>query len=114
MQRALYYYNITLTPNEKFVNESVLNIRCTTHTREKPCIYAPAVRLILIQEIKRLYVQIKAIDFNSKRVIMEQMFSMCTFEKQVFDVLIKVIFDILVNHINFKLSCPFKKVRKVL
>lgn len=96
------------------MNESILSIRCTTHTREKPCIYAPAARLFLIQEVKRLYVHLRAVDVNSKRIIMDQVFSVCNFEKQTFDVLIKVIFDILVNHISFKLSCPFKKVRDIL
>lgn len=110
-QRELYYYNVTLTPNEKIINESKVNNRCTTHSKEKPCIFAPGVRLFIIEDLKRVYVQLKAIDVSNKRVILDQAFSLCMFDKQAFDVLIKAVLDIMINHISFKLTCPFKKVR---
>lgn len=98
-----------MIPNDKFINESTVNYRCSKSTREKPCNYAPGVRIFLIEELKRVYVHLKAIEVSSKKILLDQAFSLCKFDKQAFDVLINIVFDIMINHINFKLSCPFKQ-----
>jgi tRNA threonylcarbamoyladenosine modification (KEOPS) complex Pcc1 subunit len=87
-----------------------VSVHCEVHTRKKPCIYAPSIKLFLTQDVARVYLQIKATDVNKNKAILEQILNVCMFETQVLDVLIKVVLDRLKNHISFPLSCPFKKV----
>jgi hypothetical protein len=110
--RELFFYNVSLIVNEKYINESNVNIQCEVHTRVKPCIYAPAIKFFLTQDVARVYVQIKAMDVIKNRVILDQLLNICMFDNQSFDVLIKVIFERLKEHVSFPVKCPFKKVRK--
>ncbi|KAG5675094.1 hypothetical protein PVAND_005026 [Polypedilum vanderplanki] len=107
--REIYYYNLSLIANEKFINESKLSIQCEINIRKNPCIYAPTIMVVLKQDINRVYAQIKAKDVNSNKIILDQLLNICMFESQTLDLLIKVVLDLLKNHLSFPIKCPFKK-----
>lgn len=99
------------TVNEKYINESALEHQCNENTRENPCKTTPTYSLTMIKEMSHLYFFFKGVDVIDDKVILEQIFDICTFSKQLsINIFMKLLYDQVKQNSNFVFGCPFKKV----
>lgn len=87
-----------------------MTFKCDVSTREKPCEYAPAVKINLVQDLERPYLHFKQIDLIKDKIVLDQVVSLCMFHTATIDMFIKIIIDSIKKNINFNIACPFKKV----
>lgn len=108
--RQLYIHNFDFKVNDKYLIEPEITERCEENTRTNPCVYAPAVKWILLTDLTRPYIQVKGM--ANREAFVDQIINVCLVTKQLgLDIVGKVMFDALKNNLNFALKCPFNKVK---
>lgn len=85
--------------------------KCTTNTRENPCNWTPSLNLFTIVELSRNYLHFIGSYVDDNKLFMEQITSICTIEKAGgLNIFAQMFFEQLKKSVNFRFSCPMRKV----
>lgn len=111
-KRQFYFHNLTIWTIEKYATRIDVKPPCPVNTRARPCQYFPALKINLVKDLARPYLHVQGKDLVSNTTTMEQVVSICTlFNNPGMDIFINMALEMLKDSIDFKMACPFKKVK---